>query len=235
MVNNAVASNTQPFIITNPRPLICCLNPISASAGGGSFNLIVYGSSFVPNSVVQWNGSNRETTFLSSTELRASIQASDIARSGTANITVLNPVGVVSSPRPFSINDPIIPEGPTIDTINPTSVDAGGGDFTLTVNGTGFIPRSMVQLNGQDRATTFVNSTQLRAVILASDIQLDSPLPLLSGILKASSLSQTQSRLTRSRPTRASLPFSIPYQCSWGSDPDRRLPAGANLPPTSAA
>jgi RHS repeat-associated protein len=47
---------------------------------------------------------------------------------------------------------------------------AGGPAFTLTVTGTGFVSATTVQWNGSSRATTFANSTQLTAAILASDI-----------------------------------------------------------------
>ncbi len=59
---------------------------------------------------------------------------------------------------------------PTITGISPTSAIAGGGAFTLTVNGTNFVSGSTVDFNGNARATTFVSSTQLTAAILASDI-----------------------------------------------------------------
>src|SRR5262249_31311658 len=58
---------------------------------GSSFTLTVNGSNFVSASVVQWNGSARPTTFVSSTQLTAQIQASDIAASGDVAITVFTP------------------------------------------------------------------------------------------------------------------------------------------------
>jgi hypothetical protein len=52
----------------------------------------------------------------------------------------------------------------------PSAVAPGGADFTLTINGTGFVPGSVVLWNGQSRATTFVNQTEVQATIKASDI-----------------------------------------------------------------
>ena len=93
-----VASNPQSFAITNPRPSVCCLDPISAVAGRGPFTLIVYGSSFVPTSVVQWNGSNRDTRFIDSAELRAAIPAGDIAQLAQPTSLSLTP-HQVAAPR----------------------------------------------------------------------------------------------------------------------------------------
>ena len=66
----------------------------------------------------------------------------------------------------FDISNP----SPTLSTISPSLLCAGGGAFTLTVNGTNFNSNSVVKLNGSSRTTTFVNSTQLSAAILANDV-----------------------------------------------------------------
>ena len=55
--------------------------------------------------------------------------------------------------------------GPTIASLNPTSVIAGSGDFTLAVNGTGFAPGSAVVWMGTPLLTTVLSSTQLLATV----------------------------------------------------------------------
>jgi hypothetical protein len=75
-----------------PVPLINLpLVPDTTAPGGGGFTLTVNGTGFVSGSVVNWNGSARATTFLSSTQLRAGISAADIAMAGTASVTAVNP------------------------------------------------------------------------------------------------------------------------------------------------
>lgn len=59
---------------------------------------------------------------------------------------------------------------PTITAISPNSTLAGGVAFTLTINGTNFLPDSTVNFGGSALATTFVNTTQLTAVIPAASI-----------------------------------------------------------------
>jgi hypothetical protein len=59
---------------------------------------------------------------------------------------------------------------PTIATISPDSAVAGSGDFTLTVNGSGFTSASTVTWNQTPRATTFVNDKQLTVAISAADV-----------------------------------------------------------------
>lgn len=61
-------------------------------------------------------------------------------------------------------------QSPVINAINPPSVQAEKKDVTLTVTGSGFVNESKVQINGQDRLTTFGSATQLKATLLDSDV-----------------------------------------------------------------
>ena len=152
-------------------PVLSSLVPTSTTAGGSAFTLTVNGSGFAAGSVVRWNGSDRTTTYVSSSQLRASISASDIATAGTASVTVYNPTpgGGLSNAQTFTINGPINPV-PVISSISPSSQTAGGSGFTLTVNGSNFVSGSVVRWNGSDRVTTYVSATQARAAISAADI-----------------------------------------------------------------
>ena len=90
---------------TNPVPAPAALSPSSATAGGAGFTLTVSGANFAAPSVVRWNGSDRTTTFVSSTELRAAISACDITTAGTTQITVFTPLpgGGTSGALTFTI------------------------------------------------------------------------------------------------------------------------------------
>jgi len=149
-------------------PQIASLSPNSTAAGEAAFTLIVTGTGFISGSVVRWNRADRTTTFVSSSQLTATISANDIAVSGTFQVTVFNPSpgGGTSNALTFTINNP----APTLSLIAPNSAFAGGGDFTLTATGSQFVSNSVVHWNGSNRATTFVTSTELQAAILASDI-----------------------------------------------------------------
>jgi len=162
------ASASRTFTVNNPVPSLTSLSPATVVVGSGTFTLTVNGSNFVNGSLVQVNGSNRSTTFVSSTQLTAAIPASDVASSGTVSITAANPApgGGASTAFTLTINNP----SPSLSTISPVSVSAGSAAFTLTLTGSGFIPGSVVRANGANRTTTFVSSTQLTAAIPASDV-----------------------------------------------------------------
>jgi hypothetical protein len=77
---------------TNPVPWVNQpLVPTAIAPGGAGFTLTVNGTGFVSGSVVNWNGTALGTTFVSSSQLMATVPASDIAAASTASITVSSP------------------------------------------------------------------------------------------------------------------------------------------------
>ncbi len=170
-------SNAMVFVVFNAVPSTTSISPQSAVVGSSSFTLAVNGSNFTPSSVVNFNGSARSTTFVSSSQLLSSIPASDVSSTGSFNVNVVNPGpgGGTSNAQVFTVlnagNNPI----PSITSISPSSAAMGGSSFTLTVSGTNFIPSSVVRFNGLPRLTTYVSSTQLTASITASDIATAGP------------------------------------------------------------
>ncbi|HEU5320764.1 MAG TPA: choice-of-anchor D domain-containing protein, partial [Methylomirabilota bacterium] len=91
----------------NPVPVLTSTFPASVRLGNRGGTLYVYGRNFVSSATVRWNGANRATTFVSGTELRASIPASDVAAAGTYLVTVANPApgGGISNAVTFTVRD----------------------------------------------------------------------------------------------------------------------------------
>jgi hypothetical protein len=81
------------------QPLV----PASAKPGSKGFVLEVNGTGFSPRAVVEWNGSERVTEFISRGHLKTTINASDVAKPGTAWVRVVNPGGVASGVAFFPI------------------------------------------------------------------------------------------------------------------------------------
>ena len=165
---SGATSNAVTLTITNPLPSLTALSPSAVPAGTGQLALTVTGTNFVAGAVVRWNGADRPTSFISGTQLTAQIAAADLAGAGFAAITVFNPApgGGVSTPLSFAVNN----LAPALSGLSPAAADAGGGDFTLTVNGTNFVNGSVVRWNGSDRPTVVTGPTQLSALIPASDL-----------------------------------------------------------------
>ena len=85
--------NSKSGMMASPAPSIMQLMPPSTMAGGPTFMLTVNGSNFAAAATVYWNGNIRTTMFVSSAQVVATIQASDIASAGTVPIYVRNPGG----------------------------------------------------------------------------------------------------------------------------------------------
>ena len=154
------------YTVTDTTVKLTALSPSSAVASGPAFTLAVTGSNFTAQSIVQWNGAARTTSYVSSTQLSAQINAADIAAPGTASVSVNDPVNGPSNPLTFTILVPQL----ALDSISPTTVAAGGPGFMLTVLGAGFTGTSTVLWNGSPRSTTLVSSSELVAQVTAADI-----------------------------------------------------------------
>jgi subtilase family serine protease len=103
------------FVVNAPTPLLSTLAPTSVHAGGPAFTLTVTSTlnSFVQDSTLNWNGTALTTTFVSPTQLQASVPASAIASAGTASITVVTPGpgGGTSAAQTLSIVEPNVVSG----------------------------------------------------------------------------------------------------------------------------
>jgi hypothetical protein len=147
-------------------PAITQINPTTVAAGGPGFSLTVLGSGFVVNSVVQVNGSNLATVFVSGGQLTATVPASDIATAGSLAITVFNPVvGLTSNPATLTVSNTL----PTLTSVAPGFVAPGAIQIRMTLIGANFRPGATVVISPP--VTTVVGSP---ANVQATDISIDS-------------------------------------------------------------
>jgi parallel beta-helix repeat protein len=161
-------SNVVYFTVVNPRPTLTAVEPEEALAGSNLAALTVRGTKFVDGAKVRWNGANRTTTFVSATELRATLLPGDTAEAGSFPITVVNPEpgGGASNALTFRVTNPV----PALTSVSPDTALAGTPGLTLTLNGSQFVRTSEVRWNGARRTTTYVSSTRLTAALTATDL-----------------------------------------------------------------
>jgi subtilisin family serine protease len=157
---------------SSPAPTVTTISPSTAGYGASGFTLTVNGSNFVPQSRVQWNLLDQATTFVSSTQLTATIPAEDLAPVNFIDpilISVINPApgGGLSNPAFFNLSHPV----PTITAVTPSSVNAGDFSFVLYVDGTNFFPDSTIYWNGQPTdCSVLVSPTRLAGCVLRNQI-----------------------------------------------------------------
>lgn len=99
---------------------------------------------------------------------------------------------------------------PQLTSISPTSVTAGSGQFTLTVNGNHFVPGASVVFNGVYFAANFVNSSQLTVLVPANAVA--SPASFLVSVLNPPGSTSSVFGFTASNGCGGlsnSLPFTV--------------------------
>jgi len=169
----------------NPQPLTSSISPTSASSGGPGFTLTVNGTSFLPGAYVlfgnngQGTRNNEATTFVSSTQLTATIQASDILLPGQAVVYAFNPSPSVSSSSGlnFTVNVGTYPV-PVLNSISPSTVVAGSLPFTLNVFGADFAPGATLNINGADLKPSSMSPVNMYVTIPSSAIMTPGQLPI---------------------------------------------------------
>ncbi len=92
-----------------------------------------------------------------------------ILQSGCCGTTT-NQVVLVQSPAMLLTTGATKNPVPTAQSLSPSGVTHGGGNFPLTVKGSGFVPGSEVTWNGTALSVAYVNATELTVYVPASAI-----------------------------------------------------------------
>lgn len=165
----ASASSSLEVSVVSPIPTLSSISPnYSTDVGGAGISLNVSGSGFVPGSTVRWNGTDRSTSYSSTTQLSAVIPAADFAAASVVSVSVFNPPpgGGESNVVTFTIEYP----KPSLTSLSPSAAPQGSNDISVALFGANFVNGAVVRWNGADRATTYVGKTQLIVVIPAADL-----------------------------------------------------------------
>ncbi len=121
-------------------PTITSISPATAYSGDPGFTLTVIGTNFTSSSVVRWGGSDKTTTFASSTQLTASILAADVSATGTIAVTVYDITNGTSGGSNFAVDERIQfiagnwttdSSGGATQSYGSTIVEAGGNLYIL--------------------------------------------------------------------------------------------------------
>lgn len=161
-----------PFDFTVvPAPTVAAVLPASVLRGTGLVTITLTGTGFTNRSVVTLSGGDRPTTFVSTTQLTATIEESFTQVANVFAVAVRTPLdgapASVTSDVEFIVRNPV----PTLATLTPSSVLVDGGEVFLTVDGTGFTPDSRISLDGAVRiAIGFVSSTEFVAAISPAEL-----------------------------------------------------------------
>lgn len=90
--------------VTAAVPTLTAISPSSATAGAASFVITATGTNFINGSTINWNGAALTTSFVSATQLTATVPAANVASAGTATVTVNTTGAGTSGALTFAIN-----------------------------------------------------------------------------------------------------------------------------------
>ena len=145
----------------NRGPSVSAASPNSADAGASKLNVSITGSGFVTGATAKFGGgiTVNSTTFVSATQLTATITIPTTATTGATSVTVTNvDGGSATGAGAFTIN-PV----PTVTAASPNTADIGATGYNLTITGTSFESGATASFGTgvTVNSTTFVSSTQL--------------------------------------------------------------------------
>lgn len=106
------------FTVNNPTTVLSSISPESLPVGSPATQLTLVGTGFVPESIARLDLLSLATTYVSSTQLRATLPASALDTAKIFAVTVLNPGGSPSNAQTFSVGNP----APTLASIAPDSL-----------------------------------------------------------------------------------------------------------------
>lgn len=122
----------------NPAPIIYSITPDKMERGKGKLVATINGANFISGSIVKWNSSDRETTFIDSNRLIVKLTAEDMNGNGEYLVRVWNPapLGGYSNAIVFTLGD-----GHDLSkkTSNDSALMAGA------IGGVTFMPRTLLQ------------------------------------------------------------------------------------------
>jgi hypothetical protein len=147
--------------VSVPSATLTSLVPNTAIQGAAAKSIQINGSGFLADSVVQADGVTIASTFVSATQLTATVPS--LARGGptTQNIRVLNTDITGTFP---SNNLAITYDGPRVTSVSP-NVGTMNEPVALTVRGANFVSGDQIVCAGVSYPATFVSASELTATV----------------------------------------------------------------------
>jgi hypothetical protein len=109
------------------------------------------------------------TSYVSSTQVAATIPAEQLESGSQLPVIALN--GTVSSGAGAAGNLQVTNPAPTISQLFPAVLAVGTVSPVVAVTGTGYVPATVIDVNGSARPTAFVSAAQVNVTLTATDAE----------------------------------------------------------------
>ena len=162
-----VGTGEEVFTV-NAGPTVESTSPSSRGQGASKQTITIKGANFVSGASSSFGAgiTVESTSFVSATELKATITVESGAATGARTVTVTNPdAGVGSLASAFTVN-----AKPSVTAISPSSRGQGAASQTVKITGTGFVSGASLAASFSGtgitvNSTSFVSSTEVTANI----------------------------------------------------------------------
>lgn len=157
-------SQTLTFTVLNPAPILTNVTPASLPANSTDQTITLTGDKFITASQVFFGAQALATTYVSATQLKATVPGTLLTTGGQVPVTVFNPAPGGGTSAPFTVT--VIGAKPTITGFTPTEGPVG---TQVTITGTNFDAlnpgSNTVKFNGISAVVASATETQLKAIV----------------------------------------------------------------------
>src|SRR4030095_13260452 len=136
------SGQTNVTVIPTGAPTLSTVNPSTVAQGAHFEDLYLSGRNLTSHSRARVGGSPVETTFISSTVLRARIPAEDLDSIGTAYVDVMQQSGVLSGVARISI----VAAAPALISTTPDSTVQNAGSLSIGFDGGYYSSQSIAEI-----------------------------------------------------------------------------------------
>jgi hypothetical protein len=161
----------------NPKPVIKYLSPTVVSAGAKGPLLYIIGTGFGQDSLVQWDGVDRDTEYYSSTKISIQLTNDDVAYPKTVPVTVFNPApgGGLSNTKSLMVKyEPIVKSlRPAVVELEPVTMQPKDGTSYWEIDKSRLNP-TMTGAFGRALAVVCENNQPVILVLLSDTSKLAS-------------------------------------------------------------
>ncbi len=198
------ATTASALTVTSVSPAVI---PVATAV-----TLTVYGTGFQSSTSVLVNAATVATTYVSNTQLTATVPSTQFSAGAVVPVTALDHGVLAGAQGTLEIDNP----KPVLSQTSPASAVAGTGSVAVTMTGSGFSAATTAMFGGAARPTVFTSPTQVSVTLSAADAAIAGsfPMTVVNAVPGGGSSSASSFLITNPVPTLSSV---LPAALSVGA------------------
>ena len=151
-------------------PHISSFSPDAVPVGSSDTAVSITGQGFSRASIASLDGQSLTTTYVSGTEINATVPSGSLTLGGTHALAVSNPTpggGTSTGNELLTVTN----LRPAIRSVTPSVAVAGGSTMQISILGNNFLPASTVELGGAGLTSAYITATQLVAAVPSTSLR----------------------------------------------------------------